>query len=314
MLIRLLIRCFNLITLLLISLSVNAEEIGSTPTDLNKSALDNIDQFFLKNPKENNVIWVPKIEGKSRYAFSIHKDAYLISKKHTDASDLYYMSEQIDNGLSFHKEKSKNISIIISKNYSNLILRQRMLANINAGLFLINKEKKYFGLNLNKDIIISKNAFGNFSIEQANDGNTALNAKFVKLTDNEKSEFFGYINHDFKPDILNVGIGYTLFEIINQFDFTLNIQKQDKNVLSDLYVTFGEENMRFQIGLNQKNSNSNLNMFFNLKFENNVNMKKFGTNIIIASQDSIFKLRNLSLKSFRKKNLDMLWKKNINYK
>jgi hypothetical protein len=53
--------------------------------------------------------------------FSIQKDAYLISKKHSDASDLYYLSEKTDNGLKFQSNKSKNIDITISENNSNLI-------------------------------------------------------------------------------------------------------------------------------------------------------------------------------------------------
>ena len=43
-------------------LAINAKEINYIPTDFNKSAVENIDQFFLQNPKENNVIWTPKIK------------------------------------------------------------------------------------------------------------------------------------------------------------------------------------------------------------------------------------------------------------
>ena len=69
--------------------------------------------------------------------------------------------------------------------------------------------------------------------------------------------------------------------------------------------------MKFQVGLNQIKNNSNMNMFFNLKFENILNKENFGTNVIISSKDSVFGLRNLSLKSFRRKNLDKLWKKHM---
>ena len=145
-------------------LSINAKEINYIATDFNKSAIENIDQFFLQNPKENNVIWTPKIKGKSRYAFSIQKDAYLISKIHSDASDLYYLSEQIDRGLKFKPNESKKIDIFISENNSNLYLSQSILSNINSGLFLKNKEKISFGLSLNKDVIITKNTLGNFGV------------------------------------------------------------------------------------------------------------------------------------------------------
>lgn len=297
----------------MLPMSSHAKEINTISTDSSKSPVENIDQFFIQNSQKKNVIWAPKIKGKSRYSFSISRDAYYISKKHSDASDLFYLSEQNDSGLKFQSNKSKNIDIVISENNSNLILSQSILSNINAGLFLKNKEKISFGVNLNKDVIISKNALGNFGVEQAKDEYTVFNAKFVKLSYNENSEFYGNINHEFKSDHLNIGIGNTWFDIANQFDLTLGIHEQGKKVESELYVTFGDENMKFQVGLNQIKNNSNMNMFFNLKFENNLYKENFGTNVIITSKDSVFGLGKLSLKSFRKKNLDMLWKKYMNY-
>jgi hypothetical protein len=294
-------------------LSINAKEINYIPNNFNKSAVENIDQFFLQNPKENNVIWTPKIQGKSRYAFSINKDAYLISKIYSDASDLYYLSEQIDSGLKFQSNKSKKIDIVISENNSNLILSQFILLNINAGLFLKNKEKTSFGVNLNKDLIISRNALGNFGVEQVKGEYTVFNAKFVKLSNNENSEFYGNMNHEFKSNFLNVGIGNTWFDIANQFDLTLGIQEQGKKVESEVYATFGDETTKLQIGFDQIKNNSNINMFFNLKFENVLNRENFGTNVIITSKDSVFGLGKLSLKSFRRQNLDMLWKKHMKY-
>ena len=295
------------------TMAINANEIDYISNDFRSSDIENIDKFFLQNPKKNNVIWTPKIKGKSRYVFSIQKDAYLLSKIHSDASDLYYLSEKIDNGLTFHQKKSKNIDIFISENNSNLIISQSILFNNVAGLFLKNKEKISYGINFNKDVIISKNTLGNFGVEQAKDEYTVFNAKFVKLSNNENSEFYGNINHEFKSDHLNMGIGNTWFDIANQFDLTLGIHEQDKKLESEFYATFGDETMKFQIGFDQIKNNSNMNMFFNLKFENILNREYFGTNVIISSKDSVFGLRNLSLKSFRRKNLDKLWKKNMNY-
>ena len=294
-------------------MSFNANEINYISNDFSNFSIDNIDQFFIQNPEKKNVIWAPKVKGKSKYTFSIPKTAYLISKNHADASDLFYLSEQTDSGLKFQSNKTKNIDIVISENNSNLILSQSILSNINAGLFLKNKEKISFGVNLNKDVIILKNALGNFGVEQAKDEYMVFNAKFVKLSKNENSEFYGNINHEFKSDYLNIGIGNTWFDIANQFDLTLGIHEQSKKVESEIYATFGDETMKFQIGLNHINNNSNMNLFFNLKFENTLDKKNLGTNLLITSKDSIFGLRNLSLKSFRRKNLDMLWKKHMKY-
>ena len=313
MLIRIFIRYYTLIILLLMSMSVNANEISYSSNDFSNLSIENIDQFFLQNPQKKNVILAPNIKGKNRYSFSIPKGAYNIAKKHADASDLFYLTEQIDNGLTFQSNKSKNIDILISENNSNLILSQSILPNIHAGLFLKNKEKISFGVNLNKEIIISKNALGNFGVEQAKDEYTVFNAKFVKLSNNENSEFYGNINHEFKSDHANIGIGNTWFDIANQLDFTVGIHARGKKIESEFFATIGDENIKFQIGFDQIKNSSNMNMFFNLKFENTLNKRNFGSNVIITSKESIFGLKKLSLKSFRKKNLDMLWKKHMNY-
>ena len=162
-------------------MSFNANEINYISNDFYNFSIDNIDQFFLQNPEKKNIIWAPKVKGKSKYTFSIPKNAYLISKNHADAADLFYLSEQIDTGLKFKSNKSKNIDILISENNSNLILSQSVLSDVNIGLFLKNKEKISFGVNLNKETIMSKNALGNFGIEQAKDEYTVFNVKFVKL-------------------------------------------------------------------------------------------------------------------------------------
>ena len=203
--------------------------------------------------------------------------------------------------------------MIISENNSYLIFSQSNFSNIDAGLFLSNKEKIAFGVNLNKDVIRSKNALGNFGVEQAKDEYMVFNAKLVKLSNNENSEFYGNVNHEFKSNHLNVGIGNTWFDIANQFDLTLGIHEQGKKVESEIYATFGDENMKFQIGFNQIKNNSNMNMYFNLEFENTLNIGNFGSNVILTSKESMFGLKKLSLKDFRKKNLDKLWKKYMNY-
>jgi hypothetical protein len=298
---------------MLIPISSQAEESNHVIIGYNDSIINEIDYFFSTQPTKKNVIWAPKVKGKSKYTFSIPKNAYLISKNHADGSDLFYLSEKTDSGLKFHSNKSKNIDIVISKNNSNLILSQSVLSDMHVGLFLKDKEQISFGVNLNKDVIISNNALGNFGVEQAKDEYTAFYVKFVKLSYNENSEFYGNINHEFKSNYLNIGIGNTWFDIANQFDLTLGIHEQGKKIDSEFYATFGDENFKFEIGFDQIKNNSDMNIFFNLNFENTLNKENFGANIIASSKNNIFGLKKLSLKSFRKKNLDMLWKKYINY-
>ena len=313
MLSKVFIKYCQIIILFLMPLSIQANEEKHIINYINASIIPNIDDFFIKYPQKKNVIWSPKIKGKSRHSFSIPRDAYYLSKKYADASDLFYLSEQIDSGLKFVSNNSKNINIFISENYSNLTLSQSIISNINTGLFFKKKEKISFGIILNKDVILSRNALGNFGVELAKDEYSVFDAKFVKLSNNENSESYVNINHEFNSDHLNVGIGNTWFDISDQFDLTLGIHEQGKKVESEFYATFGDKYIKFQLGLNQIKNDSNMNMFFNVKFENILNKENLGTNVTISSKDSVFGLGKLSLKSFRKKNLDMLWKKYINY-
>ena len=55
----------------MLPMSVHAREINHISIDSSKSPIENIDQFFIQNSQKKNAIWAPKINGKSRYSFSI---------------------------------------------------------------------------------------------------------------------------------------------------------------------------------------------------------------------------------------------------
>ena len=300
-------------TFFLFTTSVRAE-INNHISENNKNKITKkFDRYFAKYPNKKRVIWHPVINAKSRYAISIPKEGYLISKKYFDSSDLYYLSHKIDHGLTFQPNNLKHLDAVISKNNSKIVFNQSFLSNVNIGLFFQQQKQKSFGLALDKNLIISRSVLSKFGVEHVKDEDTVFNAKFVKLSNNENSEFFGNMSHKYKSNHIDLGIGNTWFEILNQFDFTVGLQEQNKKIESELYVTFGDENMKLQIGFDQIKNNSDMNLFFNLKFENTLNKENFGTNIIISSKGSVFGLKNLSLKSFRRKNLDKLWKKYMNY-
>ena len=304
------------IILINIPLFLNSSVKADTPNYIvgnNKNEVNQrIENFFIENPNDKRVLWLPEIKGKSRYAFSIQKNAYLTSKKYFDASDLYYLSEKIDQGLKFGLNKSKQIEIFLLKNNFNTIYKQSHSSGIITGAFFEKKDNS-FGIILNKDFILSKDSIANFGFKQIKNKHTVFDAKFVKLFNNEDSELYGNLNHELNSNIYSVGFGRTWFEIASEYDLTVGIKAQDKKLKAELYVTFGDERINLQIGLDQIKNFSDSNMFFNLVFENTLDKESFRNNVIVSSRDSILGLRNLSLKSFRRKNLDMLWKKYINY-
>lgn len=292
-------------------ISLQAEEVNDISYDINTSVVSKIDKFFTEKPQKTNVIWTPKINGRSRYAFSIPKDAYLISKKHSDSSELYYLSEKIDNGYTSHQDKSKTLDIFSSRDNFRATFEQRFLSNINAGLFF-EKKDNLIGINFNKEFIVSENALSDFGFEQVKDNYTIFKTRFVKLTKNEDAELSGNISHEFKSNIFNVEVANTWFDIANKFDFTVGLKQASNIVSSEIYGTFSEENVKFQIGLNEMRNISNMNIFFNLTFEDIVNVKSFSSKITHTTKND-FIVDNLTLKRLRKHNLDLIWRKYFKY-
>jgi len=311
MLIRICIKYYKLVILFLVPISIQAEEVNYISNDINTQIVSTIDKFFIEQPQKKNVIWIPKINGKSRYAFSIPKDAYVASKKHSDSFELYYLSEIIDNGLTFHQSKPKTLDVFSSRDNFRATFEQRFLSNINAGLFF-EKKDNLIGINLNKEFIVSENTLSDFGFEQVKGNYTVFKARFVKLAKNEDAELSGNISHEFKSNIFNVEVTYTWFDITNKFDFTAGLKKNSNIVSSEIYGSFSEENVKFQIGLNEMRNTSNMNIFFNLTFEDIFNVKNLNSKITHTTNNNII-TNNLTLKKFRKYNLDSLWRKYLRF-
>ena len=311
MLIRICIKYYKLVILLLVPISIQAEEVNYISNDINTQIVSTIDKFFIEQPQKKNVIWIPKINGRSRYAFSIPKDAYLISKKHSDSFELYYLSEIIDNGYTLHQDKSITLDFFSSRDNFRATFEQRFLSNINAGLFF-EKKDNLIGINFNKEFIVSENALSDFGFEQVKDNYTIFKTRFVKLTKNEDAELSGNITHEFKSNIFNAEVAYTWFDIANKFDFTAGLKQASNIVSSEIYGTFSEENVKFQIGLNEIRNTSNMNIFFNLTFEDIINVKNFSSKITHTTKNN-FIVDNLTLKRLRIYNLDSIWRKYFRY-
>lgn len=292
-------------------ISLQAEEVNDISFDINTSVVSKIDKFFTEKSQKTNVIWTPKINGRSRYAFSIPKDAYRISKKHSDSSELYYLSEIIDNGYTLHQDKSQTLDILSSRDNFRATFEQRFLSNINASIFF-EKKDNLIGINFNKEFIVSENALSDFGFEQVKDNYTIFKTRFVKFTKNEDAELSGNISHEFKSNIFNAEVAYTWFDIANKFDFTAGLKQASNIVSSEIYGTFSEENVKFQIGLNEMRNISNMNIFFNLTFEDIVNVKSFSSKITHTTKND-FIVDNLTLKRLRKHNLDLIWRKYFKY-
>ena len=292
-------------------ISLQAEEVNDISYDINTSVVSKIDKFFTEKPQKTNVIWTPKINGRSRYAFSIPKDAYLISKKHSDSSELYYLSEKLIMGIHYIRINQKLWIFFHQEIILEQLLNKDFCQILMLGLFF-EKKDNLIGINFNKEFIVSENALSDFGFEQVKDNYTIFKTRFVKLTKNEDAELSGNISHEFKSNIFNVEVANTWFDIANKFDFTVGLKQASNIVSSEIYGTFSEENVKFQIGLNEMRNISNMNIFFNLTFEDIVNVKSFSSKITHTTKND-FIVDNLTLKRLRKHNLDLIWRKYFKY-
>ena len=203
------------------------------------------------------------------------------------------------------------MNIFSSRDNFRATFEQRFLSSINAGLFF-EKKDNLIGINFNKEFIVSENALSDFGFEQVKDNYTIFKTRFVKLTKNEDAELSGNISHEFKSNIFNAEVAYTWFDIANKFDFTAGLKQASNIVSSEIYGTFSEENVKFQIGLNEMRNTSNMNIFFNLTFEDIFYEKNLSSKISHTTNNNII-TDNLTLKKLRKYNLDLLWQKYLKF-
>ncbi|MDB4245689.1 hypothetical protein N9832_05140 [Amylibacter sp.] len=273
-----------------------------------------IDNFFSKHPEEKKIFWKPEINGKSRYAFSISKEAFNRAKRYTDTSDLYYHTKKIDEKLSFKADNSKKINLFLQKHDYKLIYKQNITSSINASVFFQKKNDKYYGLILDKNIIALENILGNLAIEQSYDEYPILNVKFVKLTNNENSEIYYNIEYRIKSDYYNSELRYTWFDIASQVDLSMAIKKKNREIYREINTKFRNKNKEFRIGLQQSKNNSKINLFFDLKLNNIFNKKLYNSSVSLGLNNYSIAENNLSLKYLRKKSLDSFWQRNMQFK
>ena len=143
---------------------LKAEKKSIIISDLETSVSNRIESFFIKNPNEDNVLWMPKVNEKSRYIFAIPKVAFRSSKKYKDTADLYYLSKKIDNNLVLYPTKKIFFDITLSDEYLAFKLKKNLFEILDGSIFINNKVSKSVGLGLNKKFILSKNKLGKFNI------------------------------------------------------------------------------------------------------------------------------------------------------
>jgi len=302
----------NWLVLSLLYSPVQAQGDKYIYSDTNETIVKRIDEFFLNNPDAENVIWMPKIRGLSRFSFSIPKEGYRISKRYKDTNDLFYMSEQKDNGLAIYETKIKKINFLVSEEDMRFEYSQNIFSNIDVNVFIQSAEKAPIGIIAGKYFKISNYKLGKIIAEKSSGEYPILKVKFVNLLQDERSELYANIFHKLQSDDINFKLGYKLFDISNRYNFTVGLQQENDQISSELYINFLSRNAKYQIGFNKIKDISNMNLFFEVKLENIFKRRKLYTNLELRSKNNFDKDDIISLKDIRKQNLDFVWRNGVN--
>jgi hypothetical protein len=305
---------FKLIAFLFLAASLQAKEKYYIFEDINPSINHKIDEFFLSNPAKTKVQLIPVVFGKSRYGFSIPKTAYDFSKKYSDTSDLYYLSEKEENNLHLHPSKTKNIDIMLTKQNYKLKFKQDLYQKVNAGFFLQNTKDNPFGIMLDKDFVIFKKNLGNVGINQSKGKYPTFQAKVVSLSNDENSEIYANFDYEINDNEYSFYISHKSFNVFDKFDFTLGLQETDKKLSTNISFSVRDQNMRFNAGFEQLEDIRKSKFFLTLDFFKFNEKKDISTKITLNSQSKFREENMLSLRDLRKQNLDNLWRESMNFK
>jgi len=304
---------FKLIIFLFLAASLHAQEKYYIFDDKNSSINHKIDEFFLSNPAKRKIQLIPVVSGKSRYGFSIPKTAYDFSKKYSDTSDLFYLSDKKENNLHLHPSKTKNIDIMLTKQNYKLKFKQDLYQKVNAGFFLQNTTDNPFGIMLDKDFVIFKKNLGNVGINQSKGRYPTFQTKIVSLSNDENSEIYANFNYEINDNEYSFYISHKSFNVFDKFDFTLGLQETDNKLSTNISFSISDQNMRFNAGVEKLEDIHNIKFFLTLDFFKFNVEKDISTKITLNSQSKFREENMLSLRNFRKQNLDNLWRKSINF-
>ncbi|MDC1411953.1 hypothetical protein N8370_04415 [Amylibacter sp.] len=289
----------------------NANEIDYIVDEFDIPITKKIDSFFNNYSNKSKVHLVPKINGKSRYAFTISKKAYNYSKIFSDTSDLYYLSDKFDNNMALYPNKLKNIEFRLSKNNIKFTYSQNFLPNINTSIFFQMLEQSPYGLMFDKDFIFMHEGFGNLNIQLSKGEYPLIETKIVNLMNKENSELYVNFSHEVKSNEISLGASYTWFELVKNFDLSADFVKGIETQYSKIYLTPDYDTVKFDFGVQKFENNSDLNLFFNLRIDNILKHKKLKSSLIMNSLNDTEYDKKLSLKFLRKRYLDSYWRKRV---
>ena len=304
----------QLIVCFLLNSPAHTNEYYPVVSNSTQDVTDEINRIFTNNPNTKNVIWRPLVNGRSLYSFNIPKKAFSISKKSKDTSALFYMVRKKKRELIFHSPNVKNIDILSNGENFRFDMHVSSFSNMSYGIYTKKDDNNSFGITLKKDFMVLNEDLFNLKLDQPIKEYPTFNAQLITLINDEKSQISYDINHKFKSDALNGGIKATWFEVLNDYNLNLGVKKNNNQIFNEFYLSTVKKNIEIQFGFTEIDKISKPNIFFDVKFNNIFKGKSIKANVILNSKRNLIHYNSVSLEHLRERNLDKIWRENMNFK
>lgn len=281
--------------------------------DHNDKLVTEINNFFIKNHNDQYVFWAPVTDGISGHVFKIQRNAFELSKKYKDTSELFYLTDIKTDELIFFPDENKIININKAENYLNFSYGQNILPSTRLGLFYKIENDSNLGLFFENKFVTADKNLGKIKIEQLIHQYPTLNISSVNLFNHESFEVYANVQHKIKSDDIFGRLHYTLFEFLNDIDFNLGAQNYNKELALETYLSFVKKDIQIKFGFDVKKRYSDKNIFFELKLNNVYSKSDINTNISLSSRNFLWQENVMSLKKFRKDYADVKWRNGMKF-
>jgi hypothetical protein len=289
-----------------------ANEIKYLDYSANSASLSKtIDTNFKKYPSQDRIKILPSLGRFDRFELTIPKAAFESAKSYQDSSDLFYLSNISDKGISLSNKKFSQINFEINQDKHYLSYSKNLTKNISLGGQAISGYTSTFGANLSfNKLVNNSNLFNvNLMLHQNNLSEFSIGGVSLDVSETNESFIQAHTYKDVRPSELI--IGKTWFELYHTTDLTTAIFLNNKNNGLDLNLESDLGNSRFKIGMKIEPGFENpqivvgisrfTGLFFNTKI-----------NAIIYNKSSR-KFKSNTLREVRRSELVKFWRSSMNF-
>ena len=273
-----------------------------------------VSDFFDATPDADRFVWVPQIQGLSRYGFTIPREGFRRAEIYQDSSDLYYLSDLRDLGLATGDAPASSWTAVWAKDSMALGVEGSWAPSYRAGLRVQSGGGSKIQGVLRRQVVVSEQTIVGLSAEIGSSTALRLVGEAVSLAAHEHSELFANIAVEAGGRLLWGEVGKTWFEVGANLDLYASAYSRAGHTQAQVLLHYGQSNYQINLGVQDLFSSSP-----SLVLELAVHPKPHGgVNSEIVIRNSRIKepwlgFRRQSLKSLRRVEMAQAWREGMGY-